>query len=97
VKVGQVDPPMKRCQAPVAGLPEQRKLEQIDMKMDYVEVGCPTPHIVQHDQQARSVISNPRKPQSFGYASNELSRSRRIPAREESDVVALTYQFFREP
>jgi hypothetical protein len=76
---------------------EQRLRQQVDVKMDDVELIGSAPHLPQHAQRAANVIANACEHQALGRGDDQISPGLRASAREQGNLVSLTNEFLRQP
>jgi hypothetical protein len=97
MEVGIIEPSVEGRHALMGEVLKQRILQEIDVEMDHVELIGSSTDSIEHHEVASDVVADTGEPQPLGNARHESSRSRRIPARKQRDVVALGHQLLGKP
>ena len=76
---------------------EQDVLQQVDMKVDDVELVRPRPHLVQHDEVTGDMVPDPCKAQRLGNTGDEFCGCLGIAARKQGHIMTLTHELLSQP
>ncbi len=78
-------------------MPEDRKVEVIDVKMQHVELGGVRADLVEHQHVVGNGVADRRvETQRLGAARHEVRRGDGVAAREQRHIVAQRDQFLGE-
>ena len=85
---------MQRGHGPRGKRLEERKVDEVDVEVQHVEVVGAAPHLVQHRQMRGDVGLERRRVESYGLLAHRHEERRRLGfrAREQRDVVSLIHQ-----
>src|ERR1700683_345910 len=88
--------PAVQCgQGPCRQRAEKRKMEQIDVKMENVELIRTLPDLINHQHEVRNDVAHCRiKAERTGTTGSQFSASDGIPARKERHIVPKPDKFF---
>ena len=96
-QIGQILAAVQRGDGAARDRPEQRKLELVDMEVQYVEFVGALADAIEHQHVIGNGIANAGvEPQRLGHAGNEIGRRDRIAAREQRDVMAERHQLLSQ-
>jgi hypothetical protein len=96
-QIRQILSSVQGSDGPSRVLVENRKMELVDVEMHDIEFRGHPANFVEHQHVVGDDIDNGRvHPQWLRATGHELCRCDRLPAREQSHIMALGYQFLRQ-
>jgi hypothetical protein len=88
---------MQRRDRPVDEAVQEGIVQHVDMKMQYVEFGCESAHLVEHHDVLRDWVLDSWVEPEGDFARRLEPRGRAgIAAREQGDLMPLPHEFFGE-
>ena len=95
LEICQILPAVKRGQSPSSQRAEKREMEEIDVKMENVELLRVLAYLIDHQHEVRNAVAHGRiEAERASTTGNQLGAGDRIPARKERHIVAKPDKFF---
>src|ERR1700732_676514 len=95
LEICQILPAMKRSQSPRSQRAEKREVEEIDVKMENVEVLRVLAYLIDHQHEMRNAVAHGRiEAERARTTGAQLGAGDRIPTCKERHIVAKPHEFF---